>query len=138
MTAAASRRVASACLVLFVAAAAAAAEPVRLRYEFHPDERMAMRVAHRALTETTMNGTTQSVETMTDSTKTWRVVAVDAAESRDHILNPLAAATVGEAASGAEDVGRARLALARHHEHSGAGPRLCRCTGRPPAHPGTV
>ena len=38
-----------------------------------------MRVEHRALTETTMSETTQSVETMTDSTKTWTVVGVDAA-----------------------------------------------------------
>jgi hypothetical protein len=36
-----------------------------------------MRVAHRALTETTMNGSTQAVETKTDSTKTWKVVALD-------------------------------------------------------------
>ena len=83
MTAAASRQFARVCLGLLAAVAAttAVAEPVRLRYEFHPGEQMAMRVAHRALTETTMNGTTQSVETMTDSTKTWRVVAVDAAGS---------------------------------------------------------
>jgi hypothetical protein len=66
-----------------LAALAWAAEPeaVTLRYRFRPDERMAMRVEHRALTETTMNGTTQAVETMTDSTKTWRVVSVDAAGS---------------------------------------------------------
>jgi hypothetical protein len=35
-------------------------------------------VAHRALTETTVSGTTQTVETMTDSTKLWTVVDVDA------------------------------------------------------------
>ena len=51
--------------------------PVLLEYRFHTGERLGMQVAHRALTETTMNGTTQSVETMTDSTKTWHVVAVD-------------------------------------------------------------
>jgi hypothetical protein len=56
-----------------------AAEPVRLRYRFQVGDRIDMDVAHRALTETTMNGTTQTVETMTDSRKTWRVVAVDAA-----------------------------------------------------------
>lgn len=59
--------------------AARAAEPVRLRYRFRVGDRIDMDVAHRALTETTMNGTTQTVETMTDSRKTWRVVAVDAA-----------------------------------------------------------
>ncbi len=63
-----------------LAGLACAAEPaVALRYRFRPDEEIATRVAHRALTETTMNGATQSVETMTDSTKTWKIVAVDAA-----------------------------------------------------------
>jgi len=65
--------------VAVVFAAAAVAEPVTLRYQFRPDDRMSMRVEHRALTETTMNETTQSVETMTDSTKSWTVVGVDAA-----------------------------------------------------------
>ncbi|MFM8735120.1 MAG: hypothetical protein ACKOC8_08005 [Pirellulales bacterium] len=55
-----------------------ASEPVALRYRFHAGDRLPMRVEHRALTETTMNGVTQSVETMTDSTKTWTVVDVDA------------------------------------------------------------
>ena len=74
MTGTPLRRIAALCLGLV---AAAPAEQVMLRYRIRPDERLAMRVAHRALTETTMNGTTQSVETMTDSTKTWKVVAVD-------------------------------------------------------------
>lgn len=58
---------------------AADTEPatVTLAYRFRVGDRIDMDVAHRALTETTMNGTTQTVETMTDSTKTWRVVAVD-------------------------------------------------------------
>ena len=64
---------------LVAAPLAAADAPVTLRYAYVPGESMATRVAHRALTETTMNGTTQAVETMTDSTKTWTVVAVDAA-----------------------------------------------------------
>jgi hypothetical protein len=50
---------------------------VTLAYRFREGDRIDMGVAHRALTETTMNGTTQAVETMTDSTKTWRVVDVD-------------------------------------------------------------
>ena len=61
-----------------MAAGLVAAEPTALRYRFHAGDRLPMRVEHRALTETTMNGVTQSVETMTDSTKTWTVVAVDA------------------------------------------------------------
>ncbi|MBU6310042.1 MAG: hypothetical protein KJS77_09895 [Planctomycetes bacterium] len=81
MTAPRPRRLARACLGLLAAvvAPAAQAEPVMLRYQFHPDDRMSMRVEHRALTETTMSETTQAVETMTDSTKTWTVVGVDAA-----------------------------------------------------------
>jgi len=76
-----SRRAA---FVWLAAAAVGAAESVappgtyRLRYRFTAGDELASRVAHRALTETTMNGITQSVETMTDSTKTWKVVGVDA------------------------------------------------------------
>lgn len=58
-------------------AAEPAPEAVTLAYRFREGDRIDMEVAHRALTETTMNGTTQAVETMTDSTKTWRVVATD-------------------------------------------------------------
>ena len=72
-----------ACLAV-VSRGAAAVEPatttpdsVTLVYRFREGDRIDMDVAHRALTETTMNSSTQTVETMTDSTKTWRVVAVD-------------------------------------------------------------
>jgi hypothetical protein len=34
-------------------------------------------VSHRALTETTVNGTTQHVETATDSIKSWKIIGVD-------------------------------------------------------------
>jgi len=79
------RALAAACLVvvcLVVACtwsgnARAGESPVRLRYRFTAGDRITMQVAHRALTETTMEGTTQTVETMTDSTKTWTVAAVD-------------------------------------------------------------
>jgi hypothetical protein len=37
-----------------------------------------MTVSHRARTETTISGTTQTTETSTDSRKRWRVVSVDA------------------------------------------------------------
>lgn len=60
-----------------VLAVATAEETVTLAYRFRVGDRIDMDVAHRALTETTVNGTTQTVETMTDSRKTWRVVAVD-------------------------------------------------------------
>ncbi len=53
-------------------------EAVELRYAFSKGKTLASRVEHRALTETTMNGVTESVETMTDSTRTWRVTDVDA------------------------------------------------------------
>jgi len=54
-----------------------AAAPVRLEYRFRPGESVTMAVAHRARTETTISGTTQSTDTSTDSTKRWRVVSVD-------------------------------------------------------------
>jgi hypothetical protein len=60
-----------------VPAGEAAAPPtVLLRYRFESGDVLSARVAHRALTETTMNGVTQTVETMTDSTRSWTVVAV--------------------------------------------------------------
>lgn len=52
--------------------------PVTLAYRFRPDEAVVMTVAHRARTETTISGTTQSTDTATDSRKRWRVVSVDA------------------------------------------------------------
>lgn len=61
----------------FGVALANPAEPVLLRYTFRSGDAIGSRVEHRALTETTMNGVTQSVETMTDSTRTWKVVAID-------------------------------------------------------------
>jgi hypothetical protein len=76
-----------ACLASMLAAAGAppveqpavgtAGPSIRLEYRFQPGERLAMEVAHRALTETTIGGTKQSVETATDSTKIWSVVSVD-------------------------------------------------------------
>ena len=75
---------ATACLLVIggvLAAAPARAESpaVRLEYRFRVGDRIQMQVAHRALTETTINDTTQTVETMTDSRKTWTVTAVDVA-----------------------------------------------------------
>lgn len=58
--------------------AATAAEDVQLAYRFSAGDRVVMRVAHRAFTETTIGATKQSTETATDSLKTWRVVGVDA------------------------------------------------------------
>lgn len=73
--------------------AAAATEPVLLRYRFRVGDRIDMQVAHRALTETTMNGVSQMVETQTDSTKTCRVIAV-AADGRATIEYSVSAVTM--------------------------------------------
>ncbi len=48
-----------------------------LRYKFRQGETISVRVSHRALTETTINGTSQHVETATDSTKSWKITRVD-------------------------------------------------------------
>jgi len=75
---------------LLAVTAVRAAEPVAapagvlLRYAFGAGDELTSAVAHRALTETTMNGVTQSVETSTDSTRTWKVVAVDEAGAATH------------------------------------------------------
>jgi hypothetical protein len=44
-----------------------------LRYRFADGETLRMTVRHRAVSDTTIAGTTQSVETATDSTKLWKV-----------------------------------------------------------------
>ena len=55
------------------------AEKVRLEYRFHTGEKLDMEVSHRAVTETTVGSTAQSIETATDSRKTWTVVDVTSA-----------------------------------------------------------
>lgn len=50
--------------------------PVRLAYRFRAGEEVVMQVAHRAHSDTTINGVTQSTETATESKKRWRVVEV--------------------------------------------------------------
>ncbi len=77
---------------------------VLLRYRFEAGEVLDSRVAHRALTETTMNGVTQTVETMTDSTKSWDVVAV--AENGDAVIEQSVAAVT--MASRSSDRGEVR------------------------------
>ncbi|NCA11167.1 hypothetical protein EBR56_05055 [bacterium] len=69
--------IAAAFLLLAVQLPAGAADAVTLRYRFQPGEKIVMNVSHRALTETVIGGTKQVVETATDSTKAWTVVAVD-------------------------------------------------------------
>jgi hypothetical protein len=49
-----------------------------LRYTFHRGETLTMAVEHRAVTDTTISGQRQSVETATDSRKIWKVLDVDA------------------------------------------------------------
>jgi hypothetical protein len=48
--------------------------PWRLAYRFREGETLRMAVRHRAVSDTTIAGTTQSVETATDSTKVWKVL----------------------------------------------------------------
>lgn len=67
--------------------------PVTLEYRFRPGETVVMTVAHRARTETTISGTTQSTDTATDSRKRWRVIAVDD-EGRSTIEHSVDAVTM--------------------------------------------
>ena len=52
-------------------------QPQLLRYKFSPGEKISAEVSHRAITETTINGTTQHIETATDSIKSWKITDVD-------------------------------------------------------------
>lgn len=69
---------AAACLALPGAGRGArgAEGPVLLAYRFRAGEEVVMEVAHRAHSDTTVNGVTQSTETATESKKRWRVVEV--------------------------------------------------------------
>ncbi len=50
----------------------------RLRYRFQPGEELQWQVIHRARVRTTVAQTEQTAETLTRSTKTWKVLDVDA------------------------------------------------------------
>ncbi len=63
--------------VLLAPQAVSGDEAPVLRYRFTPGETITMDVGHRALTETTIGAARQTVETATDSTKIWTIVAVD-------------------------------------------------------------
>ena len=60
-----------------------------LRYKFNDGETIIAQVSHRALTETTINGTTQHVETATDSTKSWKITHVekDGTATLEHLVD---------------------------------------------------
>lgn len=62
-----------------VAAAASEPEPVTLKYKFRPGEVLRWQVTHRARVRTTVQGTTQTAETLSRSVKVWRVLDVDTA-----------------------------------------------------------
>ncbi len=63
-------------------------ERVLLRYKFQPGETIRWEVTHRARVRTSVSGTTQTVETVTTSTKAWRVLEVqpDGAATFLHIV----------------------------------------------------
>ena len=55
------------------------ASSVHLQYHFRIGQKISMRVEHRAMTDTTIAGSAQLLETATDSTKIWTVTDVDSA-----------------------------------------------------------
>jgi len=66
-----------AALLPVLSAAVGADEPaLHLAYRFREGESVVMEVTHRARTETTIGGVTQSTDTATGSKKRWRVVEV--------------------------------------------------------------
>jgi len=55
---------------------AAELEKYTLRYQFHPGETLHWNVEHRTLVRTAVSGSEQTVETISDSEKVWRVKEV--------------------------------------------------------------
>jgi hypothetical protein len=51
----------------------------KLRYKFKPGEILRWEVEHRVRVRTTISGSTQTAETLSDSTKQWKVQSIDAA-----------------------------------------------------------
>ena len=52
-------------------------ERYTLRYQFHPGETIRWKVVHRANVKTTISGTTQTAETISESVKVWRVIGAE-------------------------------------------------------------
>jgi hypothetical protein len=70
------------------AAAKPDAEKYTLRYQFHPGETLRWNVAHRCQIRTSISGTTQTAETLTNSVKVWRVreVRPDGTATFEHMV----------------------------------------------------
>lgn len=66
----------------------AAAEKYALRYHFQPGETLRWNVAHRCQIRTSISGTTQTAETLTNSVKAWRVreVRPDGTATFEHMV----------------------------------------------------
>ncbi|NQT41494.1 MAG: hypothetical protein HQ581_28655 [Planctomycetes bacterium] len=66
-------------LIPMLSTAPAHGEPelYRLRYQFSPGEVLRWDVSHLATVRTTIGGTTQTAETLTESVKAWKVTEVD-------------------------------------------------------------
>jgi len=67
------------CLMVWMCAVSAVAsegEKFALRYKFHPGETLRWEVEHRSKVRTTISGTTQNADTVSNSVKVWRVTDV--------------------------------------------------------------
>jgi hypothetical protein len=85
-------------LGLTLLCAAAIAEPPKsepekytLRYQFHTGETLRWKVVHRTEVNTTVSGTTQTVETTSASVKAWRVTGVkpDGRATFEHLVESM-------------------------------------------------
>jgi len=63
-------------VAFFASSLAGESEKYTLRYKFQPGESVRWEVEHRSNVKTTVSGTTQTAETLSTSTKLWRVTAV--------------------------------------------------------------
>ena len=85
------RGMAATLLATVLAHSVVAGEPEKytLRYQFHPGETIRWEVEHRSKIRTTVSGTTQTAETLSTSTKRWRVIAVrpDGAATFEHSVD---------------------------------------------------
>jgi hypothetical protein len=74
-----------------------------LRYKFHPGETLRWDVIHRARIATTVSGTTQTAETVSQSVKAWKVIKVapDGSATFEHMVESV---DMSQKLTGAQEV----------------------------------
>jgi len=85
-----------------------------LRYKFEPGETIRWKVEHRAEVRTTVNGSTQTAETQSNSVKVWKVTSVDGLKKQAKFVHLVESVDMRQVVSGRQEV--------RYNSQSGEAP----------------